>query len=88
MLKKLEDDFLYSKSTAFTYNKATIDKPNNNLDNRLDKFKDQLKIEYVYRIRLRYFWGIGKISFPVKINFKIRCHLETDVKRLFESKKR
>ena len=31
---------------------------------------------------------IGKINFPLKINFTIRCHLETDMKRLFESKKK
>ena len=31
---------------------------------------------------------IAKISFSLKIGFKIKCHLETDVKNLFESKKK
>ena len=29
-----------------------------------------------------------KINFPLKIDFRIKCHLETDMKKLFESKKR
>ena len=55
-----------------------------NFNDRLFKFKNQLKNEHTYRIPLRYFSNIGKINFPVKIDFKIRCHLETDMKRLFE----
>ena len=43
-----------------------------------------LSIEYT----LKYFTGIGKINFPLKIDFKIKCHLETDMKKLSESKKR
>ena len=30
----------------------------------------------------------GKINFPLKIDFKIRCHLETEMKKLFESQKK
>ena len=30
---------------------------------------------------------LGKINFLLKIDFRIKCHLETDVKKLFESKK-
>ena len=74
VLKKLEDQFLYSKKNV-TYNKATIDrrtynsttpadKTDNNLDDRLGKFKDQLKNEYVYRIPLRYFCDISKENSP------------------------
>ena len=37
---------------------------------------------------MRYFTDIGKINFPLKIDFKIRCHLETDMKKLFDSKKK
>ena len=93
-LKKLKDDFLYNKKKV-AYKKLTIDRrtynsttpadiTDNNLDDRLDKFKDELKNEYDYRIPLRYFCDIGKINFQLKIDFKIRCHLETDMKRLFE----
>ena len=58
-----------------------------NTDERITKFQDQLKDEYVYRIPLRYFTDLGKINFPVKIDFRINCHLETEMKRLFESRK-
>ena len=31
---------------------------------------------------------LERINFPLKIDFRIKCHLETDMKKLFESKKR
>ena len=58
-----------------------------NIDDRITKFKNQLKNEYVYRIPLRYFTNIGKINFPTKIDYRIKLFLETDMKRLFESRK-
>ena len=53
----------------------------------MQKFKNQLKNEYVYRIPLRYFNDLGKIKFPLKNDFRRKCHLKTDVKKLFELKK-
>ena len=47
-----------------------------------------LKSEHVYRVPLCYFCAIGKINFPLKIYFKIKCHLETDMKKWFESTKK
>ena len=41
----------------------------------------------VYRIPLKYFCGLGKINFPTKFDLKIKCTLETEMKKLFESKK-
>ena len=35
----------------------------------------------VYRVQLRYFTGTGKMKLQ-------SCHLETDMKKLFESKKK
>ena len=58
-----------------------------NIDDRISTFQNQLKNEYVYRIPLRCLTDLGKINFPVKIDFRIKCHLETEMKRLFESKK-
>ena len=55
---------------------------------RIDDFQDMLKSQHVYRVPLRYFCDIGKINFPLKVDFKIKCHLETDMKKLFESKKK
>ena len=58
-----------------------------NIDDRITKFRNQLKNEYVYRIPLRYFTDIGKINFPTKIDYRIQLFLEADMKRLFESRK-
>ena len=58
-----------------------------NIEERISKFQSQLRDEYVYRIPLRYFTDLGKINFPLKIDFRIKCHLETDLKKIFESKK-
>ena len=58
-----------------------------NIADRITNFKEQLKNEHVFRVPLRYFTDLGKINFPVKIDFKIKCHLETEMKKLFESRK-
>ena len=58
-----------------------------NIEERISKFQSQLRDEYVYRIRLRHFIDLEKINFPLKIDFRIKCHTETDLKKLFESKK-
>ena len=58
-----------------------------NMDERISKFKNQLKDEYVYRIPLKYFTDLGKINFPLKMDFRIKFHLEKEMKKLFESKK-
>ena len=69
---------------------VTIDntqRTDDNLDDRVAKFATQIKGKYFYRIPLRYICNIGKINFPTKIDMKIRFTLETDTKKLFESKK-
>ena len=58
-----------------------------NIDHRIDKFQDQLKNEYVYGIPLRYFTDLGKINFPLKIDFRIKCHLETEMKNCSDQEK-
>ena len=58
-----------------------------NIDERITKISNQLKKRFVYRIPLRYFTNLGKINFLLKIDFRIKCHLETDMKELFKSKK-
>ena len=50
-------------------------------------FQEQLKNEKVYRIPLRYFSDIGKINFPTKIDYRIKLFLETNMDKLFESRK-
>ena len=58
-----------------------------NINEKIEKFQNQLKNEFVYRIPLRYFTLLGKINFPLKTDFRINCHLEADLKKLSESKK-
>ena len=58
-----------------------------NIDGRITKFSKQLQNEHVYRIPLRYFSDIGKINFPTKIDYRIKLFLESDMKKLLESKK-
>ena len=50
-------------------------------------FQEQLKNDKVYRIPLRYFSYIGKINFPTKIDYRIKLFLETNMDKLFESRK-
>ena len=59
-----------------------------NIEDREDKFENQIDSKYVYRIPLNYLCNLGKINFPTKIDLKICCMLQTNIKRLFESKKR
>ena len=59
-----------------------------NIDSRITKFVDVINNEKVYRIPLRYFCNLGKIDYPVKINLKITCLLETNIKNLSELKKK
>ena len=36
---------------------------------------------------MRCFTDLGKINFPTKIDYRIKLHLEKDMKKLFESRK-
>ena len=58
-----------------------------NIQERITKFHDMLSDEHVYRVPLKYFTDIGKINFSVKIDFRFKLNLETDMKKLFESRK-
>ena len=89
-LQKIEKNFLYSKKMV-SYNRNTDRRPHNtdtprditdeNIDDRIDKFAYVINIERTYRIPWRSFCDLGKISSLVKIDFKIRCSLETDMKK-------
>ena len=54
-----------------------------NTDDKISKFQSQLKNEYVYRIPLCYCTDLGKPNVPLKIDFRIKCHLETEMKKWF-----
>ena len=57
------------------------------IDDRISKFKELLKNDHVYRLPLRYFNELEKINFPTKIDYGIKLYLETEIKKLFESRK-
>ena len=101
-LKIIETDLLYSKKRVIIQNNLDRRNHNlspansngekmqvtdENLDERTEKFGVQIDDKYVYRIHLKYFCDLGKINFLTKIDLKIRCTLETEMKNLFEKKK-
>ena len=55
------------------------------IDGQITKSQAMVKNEHVYRIPLRYF--TDKINFPTKIDYRIKLHLETNMEKLFESRK-
>ena len=59
-----------------------------NIDDRIAKFPDVINSEKVYRILFRYFFDLGKINYPIKINFKITSSLKIEIKRLLNQKKK
>ena len=60
-----------------------VDRTDEDFIEREQKFRNQLKDKYVYRVPLKYICDLGKINFPTKIDIEIRLTLETDTKRLF-----
>ena len=98
LLKKLKKQ-CFKVNNKYTLTKQQIDRrvhnsntandiTDLNINKRITKFKTQLKDEFVYRVPLQYFTDIGKIKFCLKIDFRIKCHLETEIKKLFQSKKK
>ena len=97
LLKKKTKTMLYSNKPVYqnrttierrTFNStASADIADLNNEQRIKDFQDMLKSKHVYRVPLCYFCDTGKIIFPIKIDFKTKCHLETHMV-LFESKKK
>ena len=86
---------LYSKQPVY-FNRARLERrtfnsttANNitdlNINERITKFQNQLKNEFVHPYTL--FYKRWKNNFSFKIDFRIKYPLETDMKKLFESKK-
>ena len=62
------------------------DRTDNNIDDRIQKFRTQLQNTYYYRIPLKYICVIGYVNTPIKFNTKWRVTFETNMSRLFKSK--
>ena len=56
-----------------------------NITERIQKFRTQLQTTYYYRIPLKYICGLGFVNAPIKFNTKWRLTFESDMQRLFES---
>ena len=91
----IQKDLLFSKKAVIYPGNSDKRSHNNddatkrtddNIEDRGDKFSVQIDLKYLCRIPLKYFCDLGKINFPTKIDVKISCTLETEMKRLFESK--
>ena len=97
-LKTFQNDLLYSNKKVnlptgesrrkhYTTQAADADKrTDDNLDDRLDKFSDQLQNEYYYMIPLRFLCDLGLESQPVKFNTKWLITFEQDYQKLFQTK--
>ena len=97
-LKTFQNDLLYSNKKVnlptgesrrkhYTTQAADADKrTDDNLDDRLDKFSDQLQNEYYYMIPLRFLYDLGLVNQLVKFNTKWLITFEQDYQKLFEAK--
>ena len=98
-LKAIENDLLYSKKKVVLPNdkdrrdERTVagedgdNRTDENLNQRIAKFQNQLKNTCWYKIPLKYLVDIGLVNTPIKFNTKWRLTFETNMQKLFESKK-
>ena len=93
----IQNDFLYSKKLVILVednvrrihnNDNKVYRTDDNLEDRQDKFGAQIDAKYVYRVPQKYFFNLGKINFLTKIHLKIRCTLQTEMRKIFELKKK
>ena len=96
-LKIIEKDLLYGKKPVIIPGNEDRRSHNNdneafrtdaNIEDREDKFSNQINSKNAYRIPLEYLCDLGKINFTTKIDLKIHFTLQTNMKQLFESKKK
>ena len=96
-LKVIENDFLYSKKKVKLpdgedrQDKRTNDahannRTDDNIDERIQKFQNQLQNVYWYRIPLKYICDLGLVNTPIKFNTKCRLTFETNMQKPFKSK--
>ena len=97
-LKVIENDLLYSKKKVklpddedrqdertAAGEDADI-RTDNNINERIQKFKNQLKNVYWYIILLKYICDLELVNTPMKFSTKWLLTFETNMQKLFESK--
>ena len=97
-LKTFQNDLLYSNKKVslstgedrrkhYTTQAADVAKRTDDyLDDRLDKFSDQLQDEYYYMTPLKFLYDLGLVNQPVKFNTKWLITFEQGYQKLFETK--
>ena len=97
-LAVIQNDLLYSKNKVklpdgedrrkkhTPQNGDADERTDDNIDDRIQKFRTQLQNNYYYRIPLKYICDIGYVNTPIKFNTKWRLTFETNMSRSFESK--
>ena len=97
-LKTIQSDLLYNKEKVAIYgnnndrrayytttNATAGNRTDENLTDRIAKFQNQIKNEYVYRIPLKYLSDVGLVNQCFKFNTKYILTLRTDMQRLFQT---
>ena len=96
-LKKIQNDLLHSKKevvipgnntnshTHYTNTANAAYRADENLNDRIAKFQDQLESEYVYGISLKFLCDLGLVNQCFKFNTKYILKLETEMQKLFET---
>ena len=96
-LKVVENNLLYSKKKVKLpddedrrderTNDANADnRTDDNIDERIQKFQNQLKNVYCYRIPLKYICNLGLVNTSIKFNTKWHLTFERNMQKLFKSK--
>ena len=101
-MEKIEKTLLYSKQPVY-YSSVTLDRRiHNGLTTgfattrmtaaelttlKINNTKDLNIDEWITKFPFKYFCNLEKINLPLKIDSRIKCHLEKEMKRLFESRK-
>ena len=96
-LKVIENDLLYSKKKVKlpddedrqderTTAGEDADIRTDNINERIQKFKNQLKNVYWYIILLKYICDLELVNTPMKFSTKWLLTFETNMQKLFESK--
>ena len=97
-MKTIQNDLLYSNKKVSlrtcrarrkhytTYNADAVNRTDENLDDRLGIFFDQLQDEYYYMIPLRFLCDLDLVNQPVKFSTKWLIIFEQDFQKLFETK--
>ena len=89
-LAVIQNDLLYSqKKVKLPTGEDRRDERNNdaakrsdlNVDDRINKFHEQLENTYWYRIPLKFLCDIGFVNTPIKFNTKWRLAFETNMNR-------